>query len=58
MEAVILWQSEQLQTKLLIRPGPWVGWGFEGGIRAVKTDGFGGRQMGQRESAGKPHVHR
>jgi hypothetical protein len=30
IEAVILWQSAQLQTKEPTRPGPWVGW--EGGL--------------------------
>jgi hypothetical protein len=29
MEAVILWQSEQLQTKESTKPGPSVGWGEE-----------------------------
>lgn len=43
MEAVILWQSEQLQTKLLMRPGAWVGWWDGGG---VSVEGLGGRGKG------------
>ncbi len=28
MEAVSLWQSAQLQMKLPMKAGPWVGWGM------------------------------
>ena len=28
IEAVSLWQSEQLQMNEPTKPGPWVGWGL------------------------------
>src|SRR6202035_283911 len=38
MDAVILWQSAQLQMKQPTRPGPWVGWGVGDGIRTEQID--------------------
>lgn len=48
MDAVILWQSEQLQTKLSTRPGPSVGYGFRGGIRVEELGDLGRRRKGGR----------
>jgi hypothetical protein len=42
IEAVILWQSAQLQTKEPTRPGPWVGW-------VVLEWLFRGRRAGKRD---------
>ena len=56
MDAVILRQSAQLQTKVLIRPGPSVGFGCD--IRAEETSTFGGRRKGERELADVSYVHR
>ena len=55
MDAVILRQSEQLQTKVLIRPGPWVGFGCD--VRSEEIDTVGGRRKRGRELADVSHVH-
>ena len=43
MDAVILWQSVQLQTKELTRPGPWVGWELGGCVKIGEMNEFNGR---------------
>jgi hypothetical protein len=55
MDAVILRQSVQLQIKVSTRPGPWVGWGFGGGIRVEEIDEL---EEGRREPVGKSYVHK
>ena len=47
MDAVILRQSEQLQRKLSIRPGDWVGWGFGNDVRTEEADELGGDRTGK-----------